>query len=425
MFNLSEEFRESRGTWLVNEIRQAVRDRSPLDAKLQTIRALYWMDKDPIGSLPWEGASDIHLPVIYEKVETAVPKIMNAFWGTEPIVHVKRVADEFAPEDTDAAEKILNWGIDSDIYPNFYDTSESWFRNSLRDGLSSVKITWRREWEKIVEVHRVKAIYNPGDVTPYGAPIQAVRPKLAEEILLEIFGMPEHVHGLRDAEEMDSEEFEGEQDFPDIVGRRFEIEFIEGRRKLYGTVCFKPGEYVDEVEVHVYRKVLRFDQPCIEVVEHEDLILPFRAQNLQEASWVAQQYWLDKSEIQDRMEQGLFHMSDEDYDRLMARRTVRVEEMEENDDLKRQKDRVTGEGNKDQRHQTAATDKGRGQVHGQEQVPVLRDLHAGRRRRRQRSHRGRVSRQLQPGQDRWLELPGRAGAAQPSALRYHQVQDDL
>ena len=137
---LDDSFRSERGKWLIGEIEQAVEDRSELDGKLQLVRSLYWMDKDPLPKTPWEGASDIHLPVVYEKIENYVPKVVNAFWGTEPIVHVKRVAEEFLPEETDAAERMINWGIDQHIFPSFYETSESWFRNALRDGMSTVKI---------------------------------------------------------------------------------------------------------------------------------------------------------------------------------------------------------------------------------------------------------------------------------------------
>ena len=67
MPTLSKDFRMQRGKWLVGEIKAAIRDRSPLDDKLELVRSLYWMDKDA-GAVPWEGASDVHLPVLYEKI---------------------------------------------------------------------------------------------------------------------------------------------------------------------------------------------------------------------------------------------------------------------------------------------------------------------------------------------------------------------
>lgn len=359
MPNLNADFRMSRGKWLLSEIRQAIRDRRDLDLKLELVRSLYWMDKDP-GAVPWEGASDIHLPVIYEKIETSVPKVVNAFWGTEPIVHVKRVPSEFMPEDTDNAERLINWGIDEDIYPNFYDTSESWFRNALRDGMSTVKCYWIRQWEKTVEVHKIKGMYNEGSMTVDGIEVLEARPKDALEILYEIFGKASDKHGLLGWKENKRAKFVVEDEmFPELIGRSFDVDFIEERRRLYATVVMKPSEYVDEINVHIYRQILKHDRPCVEVVEHEDLIVPYRTQNLQEADWVAQQYWLSPREVQQRIDEGLFTVTDEQEKRLMsAAGGERQEELEDNDELKEQKDRVIGESVNDSQHGTAADEDG-------------------------------------------------------------------
>ena len=356
---LNEDFRMSRGKWLLGEIRQAIRDRKPLDDKLQLVRALYWMDKDP-GAVPWDGASDVHLPVIYEKIETSVPKVVNAFWGTEPVVHVKRVPSEFMPEETDNAERLINWGLEEDIYPNFYDTSESWFRNALRDGMSTIKCYWIRQWDKTVEVHKIKGMYDKGGMTVDGIELLEDRPKDAIEILYEIFGKASTKHGLLGWAENPRIDIPADDDiFPELVGRSFDIDFIEERRRLYATVIIKPSEYVDEINVHVYRKILKHDRPCVEVVEHEDLIVPYRTQNLQEADWVAQQYWLTPREVKERIDSGLFDVTEEQEKRLMTSAGgERQEEIEDNEDMKEQKDRVAGEQTNESQHAQASDDDG-------------------------------------------------------------------
>ena len=354
---LSEDFRCKRGKWLLGEIRQAVRDRKGQEDKLALVRSLFWMEKDP-GLVPWDGASDIHLPVIYEKIETTVPKIVNAFWGTEPIVHVKRVPSEFMPEETDNAERLINWGLEEDIYPNFYDTSESWFRNTLRDGISTVKTYWAREWEKTVEVHKIKAMYDEGDISAHGVAVPAPRVKEPFEILLELFGHASTKHGLLEFNPTERVEFPGEQLFPELVGMSFDIEFIEERRKLQAHVVINPSEYVDEVNVHVYRQVLKHDRPVVEVMEFEDLIVPFRTQSLQEADWVAHQYWLSKREVRQRYEMGMLDLTEEQFKRLMSSRKCRLDEMEDNQELKRQKDDVIGEGQNEQQFGVGADEDG-------------------------------------------------------------------
>jgi len=357
---LEQEFRRARGTWLTSEIDQAVIDRAPLDSKIMLVRSLYFNDKDPIGSLPWSGASDIHLPVMYEKIENSVPKLMNAFWGTEPIVHVKRVPDENMPEETDNAERLINWGVAEDISPCFFETSEDWFRNTLRDGQSTVKTIWRREWKKTVEVHRVKAVYRAGEPDVQGQVTTQMRVKSPDEIMLEIFGAPseEKLHGLLTADEVDREDHE--HDYPEgspiieLVGLSFNIEFVDGRRLHEGQLVFRPSEYIDEIDVYVYRKVLKFDSPHVSVMEHEDLIVPFRSLDIQSADWVAHQFWMTRDEVRRKYESGELQMSEDEFTRLMSSRETRMEESEENEDLKRQKDRVIGEGVKEQQYKVGS-----------------------------------------------------------------------
>lgn len=354
---LDDKFRKERGAWLVGEIEQAIEDRADLDGKLQMVRSLYWMDKDPLPSSPWDGASDIHLPVVYEKIENSVPKVVNAFWGTEPIVHVTRVADEFLPEETDAAERLINWGIEQNIFPNFYETSEDWFRNALRDGMSTIKIYWDRQWSKIVEVHKIKAVWAKGQINLSGVAEMEDRVKDPAEVLEEIFGKPTVRHGLIAIEDLGREEYEETDSLvPELLGHHYMVEFVEERRRHTARVLFKPSEFVDEVNVHVYREILKHDNPRVEVVEHEDLIVPFRTQNLQEADWVAQQFWLTRDEVQRKVDDGHFDMTDEELDRLLSRRTESQEELETNEELKRQKDRIIGEGDKDQSRASASSD---------------------------------------------------------------------
>ena len=68
MLHLSDEFRAERGSWLCDEIHQAVRERKPLDEKIALVRSLYWNNKAELVGGPWDGASDVHLPVIFEKI---------------------------------------------------------------------------------------------------------------------------------------------------------------------------------------------------------------------------------------------------------------------------------------------------------------------------------------------------------------------
>ena len=90
--NLTDEFREARGLALYNMIMRDLQDRSARINRIAQVRAIYHDEAPPVQG-PWPGASDIHIPVLAEKVEGILPKIINAFWGTDPLVNVKYPAN--------------------------------------------------------------------------------------------------------------------------------------------------------------------------------------------------------------------------------------------------------------------------------------------------------------------------------------------
>lgn len=342
MIKLTKDFKQERGRKLVEAIMQDIRDRAHRIQKVKQGRALYFDERrSKTASEPWEGASNIHLPLVLEKIEGTVPKLMNAFWGTEPIVHVRRVADEFLPEETNQVEQFLNWGLESDV-PNLYCTMENWFRNTLIDGNATVKPRWLRKWRKTVDVIPVKIMYDVGDVDLAGEPIEEPRNKTRLELLIEIFGMPDNLtRALLDTDVGVSDE--------ELVGLDTVVRFIENRRELSARVVVQPSEYVDEVNVYIYRRTLERDSPVVDLVEFEDLIVPYRARDLQSASRVTQQYWLTVNEIERKVREGEWKMTKAELNELRNVRKTRQEEVQENRVLKHQKDQVVGDGHSDTR----------------------------------------------------------------------------
>ena len=344
MIRLTNEFRSDRGRGLIEAIMQDITDRASRIQQIAQARALYFDERaSKVSSEPWEGASNIHLPVILEKIEGTVPKLINAFWGTEPVVHVRRVADEFMPEDTNHAEQYLNWGLESDI-PNFYETTENWFRNTLIDGNATCKVTWLRKWRKAVDVIPVKRLYYEGDADASGEPVPIARAKSLLDILVELFGPPSNASRALAGLEVLS----GDEDGP-LDGVEVAVDFIEGRRALEATVVLRPSEYFDELDACIYRRHICQDGPQVELMEFEDLIVPYRTQDIQSAARVAQQYWLTIDEVERLVRDGDWSLSDEDMTTLRNRRNTRHPEIDENRTLKHQKDQVVGDGSPDTR----------------------------------------------------------------------------
>lgn len=331
---LSPEYATQKGQELLRLIEMDIRDRRPQANKRQYVREVYYGHKER--QLDYAGQSNIHLHLSTEKIEGLVPKLVNAFWNADPIVHAERVAIETNIEQTDDVEQFLNWAIDADI-PDFYGTFEMWARNMLLDSVSYVKTYWNREVRNTVLIHDIKFQYRTGDPDPNGQPVVEDRDKSPMEILLELFP------GLDAAVPLDG----GDPFAPGaLVGQRYTIDFIEDRERYEDIrVEFHPSRKIDEVQVYVYRPIITQDCPIVEVVEFEDLILPYRSSDIQTAERVAHQYWVTIAQAKAKRASGEWIISDDDWELFKAagRTSDRQEEHQENTGLKDQKDRILGE----------------------------------------------------------------------------------
>ena len=335
--NMTEEGRESRGKDLCKLIEMDLRDRRQAIVRRTVARNIY--DNTAVRSPRYRGASNIHLPVLEEKVEGMVPKLVNAFFGAEPMVNVSRVEGEFDPEGTENNERFLNWAASTDI-ANFYQVSETWFRNMLLDGLSVLKIFWDRRWRNTVDVQGVKTSWRAGDVDFSQQQVEEDRPKVVLEAMADYFQSLSTIEPLDGAPDVDS------TPVADALGAVYRVSFVEGRREYNDvTVEISESQYVDEIDLVVYRPILVSNKPSIEVVEYEDLILPYRTWDLQSAERVSQRYWLSTAELKQRIDEEGWHVTEEEFEKLKNNANTWERDQRDPTDrtMARQRDRAAGE----------------------------------------------------------------------------------
>lgn len=333
---LSEEQLESRGKDLLRLIEQDIRDRQHSLRKREIARNLYYGTYNHSGRRP--GMANIHLPVLEEKVEGMVPKLSNAFHGADPIVHVKRIAQEFDERATDNNERFLNWAVDSDI-PAFYDVTECWFRNMLIDGVSVVKIYWERNKRNTVEISGRRTDWRVGESDFAGAMVEQPRPRTILEVMVDQFP------GLQDVR-LPEGEMDDQIPAREAIGQTYVVDFIEDRREYVDILVeVAPSEFVDEVDLYVYRPIIDKNRPRVDVIEYEDLILPYRTWDLQEAPRVTHRYWLTLAEFKARAAQDGWYIDEDDWAKLEnATRTAdRTQRDPQDRTMSRQKDAAAGE----------------------------------------------------------------------------------
>ena len=343
---LDQEFAEQRGQLFVDLVNQDVLDSWGRYEQVRESRALYYGNATSGMPLPWEGASNIHLPVMQEKVETLVPMVMAAFWGVDPIVNVERSPDEYMPEQTDDVGTFLNFVVTKDI-PNLHETTECWIRNMGLDGMSVIKPYWERKFRDVSQIHTLKKLYDVDEMTASGMPAPEARPKTAMELLIEIFGPIQAPSGLIDAIQVggdmpDSDDAE-EGEIPSPLDTEWLCEFLEDRVIYRGYVKFTAGIRVDEIRANVRRRILQRDGVCVDVLEYEDLIVPYRTSDLQTADRVTQRYWVTIEEVEEKVASGQWMLTDTDLATLRSHGTRENISDGTDPQLQTQKDFVVGE----------------------------------------------------------------------------------
>lgn len=337
MIDLTQEFAESRGRQLVGLIEQDILDSLDRYALIKESRALYDGTATAGMPLPWPNASNINIPLIMEKTEGLVPMLCMAFWGIRPVVRVRRSPEEYNEQQTDAVEQYLNFVVEKDV-PDSYETFECWMRDTVICGASPIKVYWAKDFRSVMERHTLKSAYEIGEIDALGNPVEEARFKSGLELLVEIFGPESAVSGLVDGQ------MEGEgDDTREVVGTRWDVVFTQDRRVYTGVVTFGSSDKVDEVIARVKRSIVAQDCACFDVLEIEDLILPYRAKNVQTASRVTQRYWVTIDDVEEKRRKGEWNLSDEDMEILRSSATVGPEDDHLSTGLDRQKDISLGE----------------------------------------------------------------------------------
>ncbi len=345
MIYLEPDFAKTRGQVLTELIENDMLDHWPRFARVHENRELYHGTAAAMMPLPWTGASNIHLPILMEKVETLVPMLMSAFWGVEPVVNVERSPDEFMAEQTQDVEQYMNFVVRKDI-PDMYETMEGWLRDMGCDGMAHVWPYWERTTRMVTEVHRLKRMYGANEPTAGGSPAPQAREKTVTELLVDIYGAPDVQNGLMQVTPT-SEMSEEEQAVAEmtVVGTSWVIQFIEDRIIHTAYVEFRQARTIDEVEAVIRRRTIDREGVTLKGLEYDHVVLPFRAKCIQSADRVTVRYWLTVDEVEEKWQRGELELTEADMAVLRGSADRQDESQHFDPGLSRQKDHHTGSRN--------------------------------------------------------------------------------
>lgn len=160
-------------TWLQNEILQAEADRSELDDKILEWQRIYEaLPETETRDFPWEGASNIVVPVAATSVDAVFARMMNSLFGGKELW----IATARSPnwqELTKPISKFLNWVGDEVV--DMYNVCQRWILGMIKYGTGVSKTYWDRRIRNVVYRDQSGAeVHEP--VVHYDGPRMSVVP---------------------------------------------------------------------------------------------------------------------------------------------------------------------------------------------------------------------------------------------------------
>lgn len=262
-----------------------------VEARIQrTAKYRGWREKKMI---PWEDASNAHLPIIMTDVQRTEDTLHNAVLSTHPVMNAKAVGKHDSGK-----EETIDQLIDHQVF--IENRGEERIGNLIssftQDGQYVAYIPYIKEKQKATRTYLVD--YPPAgiDWTSY---------------LLEIIG--EYYPQCNIQPGKDEWSF-----------KLREVNELNGKVVTYNISAFE-SDSGEQVQIICHHEEVVFDGPAIVPIELEDIVVPTRSENLQPrtmanptgALHVTMVDYPTVDEVRRLIDTGFYdEVSDEDYDRL-------------------------------------------------------------------------------------------------------------
>lgn len=133
--------------WLDSEIRRAKSDRQGLDEKILEWDRIYeTIPEQENKDWPWEGASNLVVPIVPTATEAVLSRLLNSVFGGKELW----VGQAKSPQWVDLAEPIgrwMNW-VGSEVM-DMYDVCRRWFLSTIKYGTGVLKLPWVEQFRKV------------------------------------------------------------------------------------------------------------------------------------------------------------------------------------------------------------------------------------------------------------------------------------
>lgn len=260
-----------------------------------------YQGRDVEKDIPFEGASNLQVPITATVIETIHPRMMAALTRPKPIVGFRPQE----PEDHDLArarEEFLDWAMREEI--NIFPILDRVVLNTLIYGIQFVKVTWDLKTRRL----RDKKEF-PKDVSP-------------DEVLMALL---EEDKAFADAAQR-------------IAGKTWD-EVVKDR-----DIEMEIETTDDAVFVYVDREDIVYDAPRVTFVNPEDMgLAPNTPFDLQLGDHISHRYHLTYDQIKREIKNGVFNELDkDDLEKLKNLATNDMQLSDGSSEVKYEKEEITG-----------------------------------------------------------------------------------
>jgi hypothetical protein len=247
---------------------------------------------------PWEGASDIHWPLIETKIESIVPRYIQSLFGADPIARV--IPTEHSDvEESDDEEKYLTWALRNHI-PNFYTEMNNWIRTTCIAGTGVLKIVQEDTWRKSRQKHILSRYVAPGE-TFAGARNESQEPiEVTDEDIID------HYWHVKDAITSTGE-------------HRYKAKVKQSDKWVDAEIEIEWPETDDEdkIEVYIASDMLVYSGPLVSTLNLEDIYTPFRGELEQHSHHIIEECYVNLDTMAARREEGLYKFTDKEWKEIV------------------------------------------------------------------------------------------------------------
>lgn len=264
-----------------------------------------WLDayqgRPQLKTLPWEGASNLFVPITATVVDAIHPRIMASLFKPTPIVSFKPV-EQSDDDMVRQREVFLDYAVREEI--NLFPTADRLILGMLLNGIQVAKVAWNLETRNVRDKHEFDMNADP---------VQCIQTIMKSEQVL-----ADAISKISD------------QDAYEVTknGKKIKLEVVQKN----GRLC-----------IYTEREEVIRQCPQVSAINPEDISFnsdcPY---DLQKADHIYERYWLTMDQIRREVKKGIFDASDTELEEIEKLADVSIDEQDETTTVKTSREEITG-----------------------------------------------------------------------------------